>query len=273
VIPAEFGISGDKKIPQVRRIGDVARHGVYSVNETPHLFDGIGKKDSLEIVPVLQSVTDTGHNGIDIFKNGRIFDTNNIVGKSILKVMVGEDGRECFSSLRIGTSDSETREVFKGNFFGVAGTADNSNVFTGNAEMLGEVFGNRDIDVRNDSLNGREDIFGSKGYMYPIEMLVEIRRRDGEQDGIGMADDFIYIRIEGDLIEIKIDAGHISGVVPYLTELGNKFRTAHVPIEVFLSGKYDLSQSGSPTTSPHYGYFSGECIHDCGRICGKRRTS
>jgi hypothetical protein len=273
VVSAETGIGCDKEVSEVGGIGDVTRNGMYGVNETSHLFDCIGEKDGFEIVSIFQSMTNAGHDGIDIFEDGRVFDTDDVVGKSVLEVMVCEDGRKGFGSSRIGTGYGEAGEAFKGNFFGVAGAADNGNVFAWHAVTFGEVFGNGYVDIGDNPFDGREDILGSKGNTHPVEMLVEIRRRDGKEDGIGMADDLINIGIEGDFIEVEIDTGHVGGIMAYLAELGNKFRPAHVPIEVFLCGKHNLSQSGSPTTTSHDGYFSGEGVHNCGRICGKRRTS
>ena len=52
---------------------------MHRIQETVHLLNGVGDQNSLEVVAIFQTATDTGSDGIYVFKYRTVFDTRYVI--------------------------------------------------------------------------------------------------------------------------------------------------------------------------------------------------
>ena len=91
-VTAELRIAGHQKVPQIRRIGGIPLLVSMSrIYKALHLTEGIGYQDRQEVVPVVESHTDTRCYGIDIFKCRGILHTVDICPGNCIYIIILED--------------------------------------------------------------------------------------------------------------------------------------------------------------------------------------
>ena len=103
-VSREVGIACHEQVAQIATVNDIALYRMYHLQESRHLLYGIGHQYSLEIVSELETVADTGGNGVNVLQHAGILDTDDI-GRSLgLDEITGEDVCKCLCFIPVGTS-------------------------------------------------------------------------------------------------------------------------------------------------------------------------
>ena len=231
---------------------------MYGVEEVTHLFDRVADENCQKIISVLHTVADTCDDGIYVFQYGSIFNTCNILATGVVQILVLKYGGESSCILDIRASQRDIGQPFESDLFGMARTADDSDIVNRDIVVFGKIIGYEHVFVRNDSFDGRNDEFVLHGGRHLHQMLFQKRRRGGENQSVRIFDYFVDIRVEFDFVSIKFDGGKIAGVMSQQQKLFYLVWPTHIPVNTILCRKYNLGQGGSPATTSHYCNFSGQ---------------
>ena len=121
-------VSCNQKVAHVNRIGDVTFDGVDGIQEVLHLAGCITDEYGLEVVSVLQPVTDTGRYGEYILQHRSIFNTYHIIAGAGLDIVAGQHLSECFGFLLVGASYGKVGKTVHGHFLCMTGTTNHCQI-------------------------------------------------------------------------------------------------------------------------------------------------
>ena len=125
-VTAELRITRDEDVAQITRSRDVTRHIAHRGRETLDLLDGVGQEHSLEVIAVVQSLTHTGCDGVDILHDRTILQADDIVGKGSVDVWRLKQFGPQLRVLPVLATDSEVREALQSNLLRVTRTGDDA---------------------------------------------------------------------------------------------------------------------------------------------------
>lgn len=159
---------------------------------------------------------------------------------------------------RYRASQRDIGQPFESDLFGMARTADDSDIVNRDIVVFGKIIGYEHVFVRNDSFDGRNDEFVLHGGRHLHQMLFQKRRRGGENQSVRIFDYFVDIRVEFDFVSIKFDGGKIAGVMSQQQKLF--YLSGRRIYQLILSCVEStiLAKAGSPATTSHYCNFSGQ---------------
>ena len=89
-IAREIGIHGHEQVAQICRVADMAFFRLHGIEEALHLLHCICHEHSLEVIALLESMTDTGSYGIHILQHRRILYALYVAAYACLYELVGE---------------------------------------------------------------------------------------------------------------------------------------------------------------------------------------
>lgn len=89
VVAAVMRVASNEQVTQIDRIVDRTWCIAHGRNKAVHLLSGITHQDRLEVVAILQSMTDAGSNSIDILQHRSVFNAKHIFVSSSLNVVTG----------------------------------------------------------------------------------------------------------------------------------------------------------------------------------------
>ena len=88
-VAAKVGVGSYKQVAQISRVVDGTFYRMHCIQQAVHFLNGVRDEHSLEVVTILQTITNTGCNRIDILQYRSIFNTYNIRIDRRLDVMAG----------------------------------------------------------------------------------------------------------------------------------------------------------------------------------------
>ena len=112
---------------------------MYGVEEVTHLFDRVADENCQKIISVLHTVADTCDDGIYVFQYGSIFNTCNILATGVVQILVLKYGGESSCILDIRASQRDIGQPFESDLFGMARTADDSDIVNRDIVVFGKI--------------------------------------------------------------------------------------------------------------------------------------
>ena len=227
-----------------------------SVEETFHLLDGITDEDSLEVVAILQAMTDTRCNGIDVLQNTCIFYANNIIARLRLHIVAGKHLGKQPGLPKVGATNSKVGKSVQGNLFGMTRTTKYRKILFGNIIHLIEIIGTDEVLVGHNALDGCYNQFVAKTDMKAFEMSFQVRRWRNKDKCLACLHNLIYIALEGNAVHVEVNTGEICRIVAEALEVFNAIVAPEVPPYMVVLLEKHLGNGCCPTASTQYCYVS-----------------
>ena len=119
-VAREVAVSRHEQVAEVDRVVHASLDGVHGSEEAVHLLHGVRHEHRLEVVAILQSSTDTGSNGVNVFEHGRVLDADYVarglgLDKLACQTVVGKG----LGFLGVAASHGEVAESFERHFLGM----------------------------------------------------------------------------------------------------------------------------------------------------------
>ena len=119
-VAREVAVSRHEQVAEVDRVVHASLDGVHGSEEAVHLLHGVRHEHRLEVVAILQSSTDTGSNGVNVFEHGRVLDADHVarglgLDKLACQTVVGKG----LGFLGVTASHGKVAESFERHFLGM----------------------------------------------------------------------------------------------------------------------------------------------------------
>ena len=148
---------------------------MYHLQETRHLLHGIGHQHSLEVVTELQTVTDTGGNGIDVLQYAGVLDTDDVRRCLGLDVLAGHDVGKRLCLLAVATADGQVAQTLQSHFFCMRRTTDARQIFIRDVVHLVEILRTYQVLIRHNTLDGRNDELVADARLQLLQVTLQVR--------------------------------------------------------------------------------------------------
>ena len=255
-VAAEVRVARHEQVARIDALRDAAVDGMHGVEEALHLLNGITDEDSLEVVAVLQSVTNACCNGIDVLQDAGILDAYHVVTRLGLHIIAGKHLGKRQSLLLVSTTDGQVSETVQGDLFGMTRSAKHGEVILRHVVHLVEVVGADEVLVGHDTLDGCHDELVAKADMEALQVSLQVRRRRDEDERLASLDDPVDVALEGNAVHVEVDAGEVCGIVSEALEVLDAVVSAKVPPDVVILLEEHLGNRRRPAAATQYCYVS-----------------
>ena len=255
-IATEIRVARHEQVACIDAFGDATVNWVNGVEEAFHLLNGVADEDGLEVVAVLESVTDTCCDGIDVLQDAGVLDANHVVAGLRLHIIAGKHLGKSFRLFLVGTSNSQVCETIQRDLLSMTRTSKHSQIILRHIVHLVEVVGADEVLVGHDAFDGCHDELVAKADVKALEVTLQVRRGRDEDKCLASLNRLVDVALEGDAVHVEMHAGKVSRIVPEPLKVLDAVVPAKVPPNVVILLEQHLGDCRCPASATQNCYVS-----------------
>ena len=197
-----------------------------------------------------------GGDGVDVLEHGGILYAVQVRRRDGVRVARPQAAREVLGVVYVVAAYRQVRRARQRHLLGVARAGHHQHVVARYVELADHVVRDELVLVGHYALHGRHHGFLADVHGHLAHVVLEVGRRGGYQQGVGVGADLVDVRGEEYAVHVELHVGQIRRVVAQAHKLLNAVVAAHVPVYAVLGLQQQFGQRCGPAAAAQYRYFA-----------------